>query len=156
MRVHDDDGREIDATFRLEKVDDNLSLVFESKGGKRNTTASRNSDYNQGLTLLLERLAQHGATLKDAAIETQATRELPLDSRRLRLDNQSFPVDLASHGDLVGYRVALSRAQAQVGRSPSAKGGGNPTKRIRLYLDLPNCPPIAELGRLLANLPQGE
>lgn len=149
MKVHDEAGNELDATFSVELQDGGLTLVFESKGGTDGASNARNMDYSAGLEVLLARLRGLSAMIKDAAIETRDTRALPLPDRRLNLEEGRYPVPLADVSDITQLRLGLSRAQAAVGRKPGSKGGGNPTKRLRLFLDVPGVLDPDRLARLL-------
>ncbi|MCY1070970.1 DEAD/DEAH box helicase family protein [Nannocystis sp. RBIL2] len=130
------DGSTIDATFRLEDVDGRPTIVLEARGGTRGSADARNTEYAAGLEFILERLAQAGLTLSDAAIDTRETAHLPIAARRLELGG--YPVKISDPAEL---RRRLSNAQAKVGKAPGARAG-NPTRRLRLWpggaeLDLP-------------------
>ena len=135
--VQRDSGAQLDATFSVERHSGAYSVLFHSRGGTKGTASARNTDYNAGLDLVLERLAQAGAVLNDALVESSATRGLPAAARRLLVPDNPYPVDLRSVSSITAYRRALGRAQADVGREEGARGGGNPTKQIRLHLRLP-------------------
>jgi hypothetical protein len=92
MRVHDDNGRELDATFSMEEVAGRLSLVMESRGGTAGTSKARNVDYIPGMELLLKRLGQLGFRLADAALESAPVMSLPLEQRRLELRTSNVTV----------------------------------------------------------------
>jgi hypothetical protein len=65
-RVRRDDGSPIDATFRVERVGESPTVVFESRGGTRGSEAERNADYASGLELLLARLCDAGFQLAES------------------------------------------------------------------------------------------
>ncbi|WP_223749135.1 hypothetical protein [Myxococcus sp. XM-1-1-1] len=128
------DGVELDATFHVEPFEGKASVVFESSGG-----GTRNTDYRQGLEVLLERLRNLGASLVDAALASRDTVSLTPDERRLALRGRAYPIVLGAESDIPALRRALSAAQALVGRAPGAiSGGGNKNKRIRLVLEFPS------------------
>ncbi|MCP3163144.1 hypothetical protein [Myxococcus qinghaiensis] len=126
----------MDATFHLdpESSAESVELVFESRGG-----GTRNTEYKDGLKVLLERLrAIGGATIEDAVIDTEATRDsLSESERRIHPRGRSYPISLDAESDVAKLRIALMSAQTGVGRKPGAKGGGNPNKRMRLTLTFP-------------------
>ncbi len=126
------DGVAVDASFRVEPVGDPLTVVFESRGGTRGSKAERNTEYGAGLRLILERLRDRGLRLADAVVESRDTMSLPLEERRLQLEGLPYPLAV---DDVDAIRRALSSAQAEVGRQPGAKGAGNRTKRIRLFIE---------------------
>jgi hypothetical protein len=143
-KVRKDDGTQLDASFRVERVGDAWTVVFESRGGTRGTSAERNSDYAEGLELLLRRLKQANADISDVVVESKETERLPLEARRLDL-GESYPLRVA---DAVELRRKLSAAQAKVGRAEGAKGAGNRTKRIRLFIQLKKS--LRDLAELLS------
>lgn len=148
--IRDDNGQPLDATFSLELIGDTTTLLYYAQGGTRGTAAALNSDYSKGLEVLLARLRSLGIAIADAAVETGATEGLHVEDRRLRLPGQPYPIIITNPKAL---RTAMGAAQAQVGRSPGAKGGGNRTKRIRLFLELPAAiarSAIQDLGDMLA------
>lgn len=131
-KPRDANGREVDATFFVEPVGSRLSIVLESRGGTRGTDAERNSEYAEGLRLLLERLATRGYAIADAQLISRDTAARPSDELRLIIDGMPYPIRIT---DVDGARRGLSRAMAGAGRAPGAKGSGNSTKRIRIWVD---------------------
>jgi hypothetical protein len=129
QRLRRADGSEVDATYRVERKDGQTSIVFEARGGTKGTSSAQNTEYGEGLRLLLEKLAAEGAVITDAAVESRATAELTLEERRLDL-GEPYPVAI---GDAEELRRRIGKAQERIGRAPEARGG-NATKRIRLWL----------------------
>lgn len=130
-RVVRDDGRTLDAAFRVEPVGPGLTVVFESRGGTRGSSGERNADYVVGLELLLSRLGAMGIALADVQVETRDTLALPVEQRRLAIEGLAYPIAIQNAGEL---RKKIGAAQAKIGRQPGARGSGNSTKRIRLHL----------------------
>ncbi len=127
-------GRLIDAAFSIESVlGQPISVLFESAGGSAASKASRNPEYVEGIDVVLSRLSDLGATLLDAYVDSGRTRNLPIPDRRLSSDDEPFPIDLRSC-DLVALRRQLLRRMSKVGREPTAGGGGNSRKAMRLLL----------------------
>ena len=144
MKVHDDNGTELDASFQVEEGDDNaLTILYMSRSGTSKAGTARNSDYDEGLRLVLQRLGALAATLTDAAVDSAYTRKagLDLDARRLPIVGHAYPLRLGHLHDFAGLRVALGRAQTGVARAEGAQGGGNPNKQIRLHVGLPATAP---------------
>ena len=137
-QVHDADGAAMAATFVVEPVHGQLTLVLHSAGGvSRHGGLPRNADYAPALQVLLERLAALSATLTDAYVDSTVVAGMPLEERRLTLPGRPYPIDLAAVDDYDGLRRALTRAQGPTGRSPTAtSSGGNERKRIRLCLQV--------------------
>ncbi len=142
MKVRDDDGTLLDATFTVEVSGASIDVCFESKGGTAGTPSARNTDYNLGLQRLLERLAVLGARVTDAVVDSQSTRHVQVADRRLQIDGYPFDIRLHEVRDFRALRIAMGRAQQQVGRKPGARGSGNPQKRVRITLaGLPTASP---------------
>ena len=128
-------GKPFDATFRLtDALGEPLSVIIDSAGD------GRNAQYVEGLDLLLARLAELRAQLRDAYVDSRVVRRLPLEDRRL-IDDESRPIELADE-DLAELRKLMLRRMKDVGREPGAKGGGNARKALRLVLDgIEGCEP---------------
>lgn len=151
LQVHDDDSKPVNATFQLEQTGGAISILFFSRGGTKGTPTESNSDYHQGLELLLRRMARLGLSLFDAHIDTQQVTDThSLDQRRLQVEGRPYPIALASESDFEGLRRLLASATAKAGRTPGAKGAGNSTKQIRLTLGQLSEPSSESLSGLLA------
>lgn len=101
----------------------------------------------------MERLAQRGAKIRDASVDSDNVLDagLPIEQRRLNVRAPfKLPVDLSLIDDFDKLRKALSAAQKPIGQRANAKGG-NGQKKIRLYLDLnTQGTDLHSLGRSLA------
>jgi superfamily II DNA or RNA helicase/diadenosine tetraphosphate (Ap4A) HIT family hydrolase/SOS-response transcriptional repressor LexA len=131
VHVHDASGKALDATFRLERLGEALTIIFESRGGTRGSSAERNTDYNTGLEVLLGRIGALGLKIADVLVESRATADLSPERRRVTMEGESFPLVVT---DPAGLRRKLSAAQALIGRAEGAKGGGNQTRRLRIFV----------------------
>jgi 5-methylcytosine-specific restriction enzyme A len=149
MPVTDDDGRVLDAEYRIEREGGSLALIFESASGQAGDRPARNRDYRHALAVLLTRLRGLDAVLQDALVDSAATRRLGIAEAERRLINS--PVRLADEDDMEALRLRLTSAQVKIGRPPNAPNGGNSSKRIRLQLDVPGYGPD-EADRLAARL----
>ncbi len=143
LKVRRADGTELDASFRVERVGDATTVVFESRGGTRGSSAQRNADYDDGLTLLLTRLHDAGIGLADVVVESREGARLAPAERRVTITDRPYPIEI---GDAVTLRRQLGAAQAQVGRAPGARGSGNRTRRLRLFLRLDAPIPLPTLA----------
>ncbi len=132
-----DNGVALEASFGVESIDGQLTIIFESKGGARGTPDARNPDYQEGFELLLKRLKDRGARILDATVESREAQRLPIEERRLNIEGKSYPISIDDPHEL---RISLGAAQALVARRPGARRGGNPTRRVRLVIMLPNGP----------------
>jgi len=132
-----EEGAPLEANFRVECLNEKLSVLFQSGGGapRGGVGRKRNPDYVKGLELLLMRLANLEALLSRVEIETAATRNLSAKDRRLDLVDYPFPVDLSLVDDFSKFRKAISKSAARTGTRTIS--GGNGRKQIRLYVDLP-------------------
>lgn len=147
MQPLDEAGQPLDATFSVESTEGELSVVFESRGGGKGKPGAKNTQYAAGLESILERLKQMDARITDAVLDTRETqrRQLSRAERQLALEGVSYPIVLARQADLHDLRLRLGRAQERTGRTQSGKKGGNPTKRIRLYIALASAPSAEEV-----------
>jgi hypothetical protein len=64
-------------------------------------------------------------------VESAATQTLPIEERRLVLEGEDYPLRIT---DAVSLRRKLGAAQSRIGRPKGAKGSGNSTRRVRLFL----------------------
>ena len=131
-QIYRDDGTPIDASFIVEQRAGHMYVIVESRGGTKGTKDERNTEYAEGLDLLLSRLKRLDNRILDALVDSTSTRELPPEQRRLILNGEPYPLTIDDASDL---RRRLTRAAARVGREPGAKGAGNQTKRLRLILE---------------------
>lgn len=135
MQLVDDGGRVLEAEYAVVPDNPYLALVMDSRSGGSGSRQPRNPDYNPALTVLLERLARLDATLVDALVDSQRTRELGLPEADRRLIAES--IRLATVSDMEALRRSMGTMQAKIGQAPDAAKGGNATKRIRLRLEVP-------------------
>ena len=136
----------LDATFSVGRGPEGLFLLLESKG------PARNVDYLKGLQALLYGLADLDATLESIAVDSRVTRGLPFEQRRVDLSSWTLPLRLHSVEDLPALRRAITAAVAVTARHPEAsKGGGNPTKRIRISCSIPDDLSLFEVRELIAH-----
>jgi 5-methylcytosine-specific restriction enzyme A len=150
MKLTDDDGHELDAEYTVEPDGPYLAVVLSSRGGASGSATLRNPDYNQALTLLLKRLGRLNAVLADALVDSRDTQRLGLPDPERRIIEA--PIRLALEPDADALRMRMGRAQSRIGQTGSARTGGNPTKRIRLRLEVPGYQPgdASRLARVLA------
>ncbi len=135
MKPFDEQGRELDATFSIEDTDDGMvRLVFESRGGAVGGPGARNMDYAPALELLLQRLGHRKAVLLDVEVFSSVTSAWPPEMRKITAASFPFPLPLEEVTDFARFRNELGRASAALGRAPG-QSGGNPTKRLRFFLD---------------------
>lgn len=143
-----DDGSALEATFELITVPV-FEIVYHHKAGGRGSAKSVNADYNQGLELLLERLAQLRLIILGITVDSSVAHELESPHRELALD---FPIELRPETTARELRLKISRAQKPIGRRADAKPGsdGNSQKRIRITVT--GNDPLLTYDRLLATL----
>jgi hypothetical protein len=137
MKPIDDRGQELDAIYTVEGIPDGAYLILESRGGSTGGRPPRNVDYSAAFEVLLRRLGQLSATLIDIEVYSNITQKLPFEQRRLSTPTFPLPIDLSSLVDLEHFRHEIGRASAALGRQSDSKGGGNPTKKLRLTLRWP-------------------
>ena len=127
-----DAGNELDANFSVEHLPIGFNIVIESRGGSDyGPHASRNSEYSDGLRLLLERLGQRDASLEDIQVASSLAEQKPGSERRIFPEDYSFPIRLDRIPDKESLRLAIGRATGAFGKLPGAKAGTY-SKRLRL------------------------
>jgi hypothetical protein len=143
-------GIELDADFSVTRGPRGLELTVESRGGARGAPNERNTQYDDGLRVLLARLGERGARITDALVTSSTSlRRYPAeDDRRLHLDG-GYPVRVADHNpdDL---RRAFGRAMRKAARNPELTSSGNNNKRVTFDIDVPGAPGPADLEAELA------
>lgn len=149
MQVVDNRGRTLDAEYTVEPDAPYLALIIDSRSGMSGSRPPRNPDYNQALTILLERLAQLDAVLVDALVDSRRTQQLGLPESDRRLIAE--PIRLAQVSDMESLRRGMGTEQAKIAQAPNATKGGNSTKRIRLRLQVPGYQP-GDAARLAGTL----
>jgi hypothetical protein len=125
------DGSEIDATFVLSTVPV-IDLVYHHKAGGHDDPRAVNTDYHEGLEVILEKLAGLRTTILGVSVDSSVAKEFDPIDRELQL---AFPIDLSPETDARELRLEITRAQKPIARRADAKpGGGNDQKRIRITL----------------------
>ncbi len=134
--VRNGKGIELDAHFRVEAEDEHRVLLFESSGGTEGGPNPRNLDYQEGMALLLSRLASLGAMLIEVAVDSEPMRKRPMPERVVEFDDGRLPLNLAEVGDFDGLRSEMMTRARKVGQAKDqkAKSGGS-SRALRLVLD---------------------
>jgi superfamily II DNA or RNA helicase/diadenosine tetraphosphate (Ap4A) HIT family hydrolase/HKD family nuclease len=125
-----DGAVELDATYSVEDHAGKVSVIIEARGGTAGGAAARNTEYRGGLELLLGRLGRANCRIVDAQVDSGPTRELAPEDRRIPMEG--YPVTIT---DADALTKTLMRLAAAIGRAPGARGSGNSTKRLRLFVD---------------------
>lgn len=138
MKPFDDNGRELDAVFKIERTSSGaLFLIIESRGGAKNgSRPPRNPDYSQGLKVLFSRLKSRDVVLKNAELYSQPALKLSASERQLQVHDAAYPIPLAEVDDLGGLQKAIVTEAARYGMR-HAGARGNATKKLRFQLDWP-------------------
>ena len=124
--IIDNQSNELDSRFNILTIDHQFGLVLESRSG-----VGRNTQYNQALEVLLERLKN--ANVKSVRIKIVSQDLLkhfsnPID-RTIIIDGVTN-ISLVNQ-DTYQLRRKIARAMAEIKIDKSSKGG-NPTKRIQI------------------------
>jgi hypothetical protein len=133
VAVAGDDGALTGGTFDLDRdadPDPGVSILWHSRGTTGGTRA-----YRAGLEAVLARLAGRGLVITAAYLDTRTTRDRSPAERRLAVRGLAYPIDPAEL-DPADLRARLATAAAQCCRPAGAKGGGNTTRQIRLYVSI--------------------
>lgn len=137
MKVHADDGSQLNASFSARASHHEIWLFVESRSGGR--AKPRNSDYSKGLELLLARLGERSASLLSVEVYSRRTQSWDIARRRINATGFPYPINLRLLGDVEGFRLQLAKSSAALGRpAGSNPGGGGPNKRLRLVLHWPS------------------
>ena len=142
MRVHDDTGAELDATFSVEtQPDGNPSIVFESRSGRAGQRPDRNSDYNDGLEFILDRLLHvAGFTINMILLEREddLSRGVPEHTRRIPIPEYAYPITPETEIlPLAPLRITLGIAMTTILSASTEPGRGNRQRRIRMNVTPP-------------------
>lgn len=133
MKVITDNKEILDATVSVGKFENLYGLIFESRGGRRNTNATRNIDYALALEIVLNRLKKFNAGFIKVYLVSNSTYFKGIEDRALKIDN-SEKIDLSKY-DASSLRLKLSNSMIENKKDPDTKGG-NPTKRILIQSEL--------------------
>jgi hypothetical protein len=126
--ILDDRGQDTGATFGVEPRGRVLTVRFDSRGTTAGTRA-----YRAGLVLLLTRLGDLNVEISDVVVDSLTVKDLTRADRRLKLSGRKYPLEMAGE-DAEQLRKAFHTAASKVGRPSGAKGGGNGTKKLRIYV----------------------
>lgn len=126
-----DDLSAVDATFEIDPLPI-FELTYHHKAGRRHSPGAVNSDYHEGLELILGRLAELSVTILGISLDSRVALKLSPEQRELDLQ---FPIDLSVGVDAHKLRLAITRAQRPVARRGNVKAvGGNDQKRIKMTI----------------------
>ncbi len=136
----------LDASFCLGRGLDEEFVIVESRGPDRNT------QYRAGLEQILVGLGEEDISILDAFVDSSRTRAAGQQRQSLELNGLRYPIRVSGRNDAVTLAQDLGRAAAAMGREPGATGSGNPTKRLRLVIDMPEGVSLAVLAERLAGI----
>ena len=136
--IVNDRGEPVGATCEIARDGARWALTLHSRGGTKGTASERNPGYQAGLRLLLRRLADQGATIVDALLDSGQTTMMPVRDRRLLAD---VPRTLGSDEDLEAIAGTLMANAATITPTGRRSSGGNPTKQIRILFTIN--PPVS-------------
>ncbi|MCB9797103.1 MAG: hypothetical protein H6741_30830 [Alphaproteobacteria bacterium] len=146
-----DGDREVDASFFVEVWEGRITAVLEHRGGRIGDPTARNTEYAEGLELLLARLGLRGATLVDLRVDSDRTEGLTPEECRVHVRNRDLPVPLGEVAPKP-LRLDITASIADAGRPLALRTfhhNSGAWKRIRLYLDVPGFDPDPEHAAIL-------
>ncbi|WP_149167759.1 hypothetical protein [Azospirillum brasilense] len=153
MKPCDSRGVQLNAEFSLEPAENGFDLILESWSGRTDAPSARNPDYAKALELLLLRLGQIGAQLRNGVVDSKPMRRQPLESRQIILPEHSYPIDLATQRSIEHLRLQIGRAVKRIGQTRLGPGG-NAYKRLRLSFTVPEPQMVADLEAYLCGKPR--
>src|SRR3954447_2525878 len=98
-----DDGVRLDATFDVEAGP--LEIVFHHWARGKGTPGAINTQYADGLEVLLQRLGALGAHIERIEVDSSVGRRLPSDQRLVPLD---YPVALRPATNIHELRLRIT------------------------------------------------
>lgn len=123
-KIINDNGIILDCTFELGKDQNKHGLILHSRSGRNN------SQYNDGLEIILNRLKKLGFTFVDIfIISNELIKIFTQKQRQILIDNQSIFLNV---DDINKLRKKIGSVQKDIKTNPKTKGG-NPTKKILLF-----------------------
>jgi hypothetical protein len=123
FQVLNEDNSPLDAHFEIESGD----IIFHSRGGNKRTSPV-NSQYAEGLRLILQRLVGAKIDIDSAWVDSSTVQGIPLKDRKV-LGSDDTGILAADAFTRVSRRMKL------VGRDADASPvGGNSTRRLRMRL----------------------
>ena len=152
FKVHDQAGRQLEATFDLELANPDFALIFHSGGGYAGPDKPpRNADFTPGLALLLNRLSTLRASLVCAYLDSKNQKDKPESERKVPIQ-PGYPLPLEQVTDFDELRRKLTSGLNAI--------GGGEQSRIKLLLGIPDYElshvSIEDLGLFLSNAPSAE
>ncbi len=126
---------DIDARFDVEPHLDRTSIVFHSRGEAAGSAQARNTQYREGLTLVLCRLSAAQLDIERIEVDTDdaGIKRLSPSERTAVMPGLPFPWRMRDQQDHASLARAIGSATKKVGQKPGTKGG-NDTRRIRIIL----------------------
>lgn len=76
-QVRADDDRVLDARFQIQGAD----IVYLARYGNKRGSGGKNSDYGEGLRLLLRRLKTRSIKIREVTVDSSQARKLPNNER---------------------------------------------------------------------------
>ena len=127
-------GQNLIASVIEEQKGSWTEYTLNSRGNKRGSQNVRNPDYLTALEMLLERVRSEDGMIRDILVASTKVQNLSVAERRVNLPGIKFPFTLDNFADLSALRKKITREAASVGRAPSSKGPGNPTRKLQLIV----------------------
>jgi superfamily II DNA or RNA helicase/diadenosine tetraphosphate (Ap4A) HIT family hydrolase len=130
-----DGDADVDARFDVEAHLDSTSIVFHSRGEAAGAARPRNTQYREGLTLLLRRLSEAQLDIEWIELDSADAeiKRLSVAERTAVIPGHPFPWRMRDKQDHEVLSRAIGNATKKIGQKPGVKGG-NDTRRIRIVL----------------------
>jgi len=122
-QVIDDKDRPLNAHLSI----DSNGIDFNSRGGTKNKSGESNTDYKQGLHLIIQRLKNYNIKIKGVWVNSNRVQRLPI-SERMVLSSDEYKL---SPEDIVRLIMHRNMSAGQINKTV----GRTNTKTIRIELD---------------------
>jgi len=119
-QVIDDNDDPLNAHLSI----DSNGIDFNARGGTKNKSGESNTDYKQGLSLIIERLKKHNIELKRIWVNSNRVQNIPISSRTV-LSGEESKLTSEEIVSLIGHR------SMSVGQTGKTKGRTN-SKKLRI------------------------
>lgn len=136
---NNEEGEVLDCKFSITTLNSNSVLIYHSAG------QGLNSDYNNGLELILKRLGTMAFEMENIYLDSRTAKSVEINKLLFKLDGWNSTVQLSKIDDFNELRKDISRQSARTLQTEGSTSLGNGQKTIRIIL---NALPIGGISSL--------